>query len=56
MESTDKAQLDDFRKRKYNAIADDKYGREVFLAESPYALQMAQEKFDKIKFHFTSEF
>ncbi|HAN19880.1 MAG: peptide chain release factor 3 [Bacteroidetes bacterium GWC2_33_15] len=56
MESSDKAQLEDFRKRKYNALADDKYGREVFLAESPYALQMAQEKFDKIKFHFTSEF
>jgi peptide chain release factor 3 len=56
MESADKTQLEDFRKRKYNAIADDKYGREVFLAESPYALQMAQEKFDKIKFHFTSEF
>jgi len=56
MESKDKAQLEDFRKRKYNAIAEDKFGREVFLAESTYALQMAQEKFDKIKFHFTSEF
>jgi peptide chain release factor 3 len=37
-------------------LAIDKHGREVFMAESPYALQMAQEKFDKIKFHFTSEF
>jgi peptide chain release factor 3 len=56
IESNDKEQLEDFRKRKYNVLAIDKHGREVFLAESPYALQMAQEKFDKIKFHFTSEF
>src|SRR6056297_291074 len=56
IESNDKEQLEDFRRRKYNALAIDKYGREVFMAESPYALQMAQEKFDKIKFHFTSEF
>jgi peptide chain release factor 3 len=56
IQGEDKDQLEDFRKRKYNALAIDKYGREVFMAESPYALQMAQQKFDKIKFHFTSEF
>jgi len=56
IQSEDKQQLEDFRKRKYNTLAIDKYGREVFMAESPYALQMAQDKFDKIKFHFTSEF
>ncbi len=56
IESNDKEQLEDFRRRKYNALAIDKYGREVFMAESRYALQMAQEKFDKINFHFTSEF
>jgi peptide chain release factor 3 len=56
IESSDKEQIDDFRKRKHSNLASDKWGREVFLAESPYALQMAQEKFDRIKFHFTSEF
>ncbi|HSH50314.1 MAG TPA: peptide chain release factor 3 [Bacteroidales bacterium] len=56
IESNDKEQLEDFRKRKYNVLAIDKHRREVFMAESPYALQMAQKKFDKIKFHFTSEF
>ena len=56
IESQSKEQLDDFRKRKFNSMALDKWGREVFLAESPYALQMAIEKFDKIQFHFTSEF
>ncbi|MCK5168231.1 MAG: peptide chain release factor 3, partial [Bacteroidales bacterium] len=56
IQSADKVQLEDFRKRKYNNIAIDKHGREVFMAESPYSLQMAQQKFDKINFHFTSEF
>jgi len=56
IQSEDKTQLEDFRKRKYANIAIDKHGREVFMADSPYALQMAQQNFDKIKFHFTSEF
>jgi peptide chain release factor 3 len=55
-ESDDKAQLDDFSARKFNYIALDKHNRPVYLAESSYSLQMAQEKFDKIRFHFTSEF
>jgi len=56
IETSNKAQLDDFRIRKYNNLALDKQGREVFLADSPYSLQMAIEKFTDIKFHFTSEF
>jgi peptide chain release factor 3 len=56
IESDNKLQLDDFRIRKYNNLAFDKYGREVFLADTPYALQMAQEKFTDIRFYFTSEF
>lgn len=54
---TDHAEtLKDFRMRKYQQLARDKEGREVYLAESAYALQMAQEKFPEISFHFTSEF
>ncbi len=56
IESSNMEQLKDFRVRKYANLATDKHGREVFLAESPYALQMAQDKFTDIKFHFTSEF
>lgn len=56
IESNDKTELEDFKRRKYQYIAEDKHGREVFLADSAYSLQMAQEKFGKIKFHFTSEF
>ncbi len=56
IESDNQEQLDDFRKRKYNNMALDKRGREVFLADTSYALSLAIEKFPDIHFHFTSEF
>ena len=56
IESDNKEQLEDFMKRKYTYMAVDKHGRNVFLADSPYSLQMAQEKFTDIRFYFTSEF
>ena len=37
-------------------MALDTEGRDVFLADSNYVLQMAQQDFPKITFHFTSEF
>ena len=40
----------------YKRQAFDKHGREVFLADTSYALSLAQEKFPDIRFHFTSEF
>ena len=54
--SKNKAQLEDFKKRKYQSLAVDKRGCDVFLAESAYALEMAQQNFPEIEFHFTSEF
>ncbi len=54
--SNNKEQLEDFRARKAGQIAFDKEGREVFLAETPFALQMAMEKYKDIHFYFTSEF
>ena len=54
--SDNEAQLADFKNRKAINLAEDKEGRDVFLAESPYALQMAMEKYPDIEFHFTSEF
>ena len=56
IESDNAAQLADFKKRKYTNMALDKHGRDVFLADTGYALQMAQEKFPDIRFKFTSEF
>jgi peptide chain release factor 3 len=37
-------------------MATDKDEKPVFLAESAWALQMAQEKYPDIKFYFKSEF
>ena len=56
IESDDDQELDAFKKRKYQYMACDREGRDVFLADSNYVLQMAQQDFKHIKFHFTSEF
>ena len=56
IESDDPQELENFKKRKYQYMATDKDGRDVFLADSGYVLSMAQEDFKHIKFHFTSEF
>lgn len=56
LESDDAEQLANFKKRKYQYLAYDKQGRDVFLAESNYMLMMAQQDFKNIKFHFSSEY
>ncbi|MGL4908588.1 MAG: peptide chain release factor 3 [Bacteroidales bacterium] len=55
IESTNKTQMQDFMQRKHTNMAKDKHGRDVFLADSSYSLQMAQENFKDIQFYFTSE-
>lgn len=54
--SEDQNELDKFIDMKLNALAEDKDGKLVFLADSAWALQMAQEQYPKITFHFKSEF
>ena len=56
IESDDAEALEHFKKRKYQYMARDTEGRDVFLADSGYVLQMAQQDFPAIRFHFTSEF
>ena len=56
IEADDPAELENFKKRKYQYMAKDIEGRDVFLADSGYVLSMAQQDFEHIKFHFTSEF
>ena len=56
IESDDAEELENFKRRKYQYMAKDIDGRDVFLADSAYVLQMAQNDFKSIKFHFTSEF
>ncbi len=56
IESDDEEALAAFKRRKHQFMATDREGRDVFLADSAYVLQMAQTDFPKIKFHFSSEF
>ncbi len=56
IESDNPAELEDFKKRKYQYMALDKEGRDVFLAESNYILMMARQDFKNIRFHFSSEY
>ena len=56
IESDNVEQLADFKRRKHSNMAVDKHGRDVFLADTSYALALAQENFKDIRFHFTSEF
>lgn len=56
IKSDNKAEIEDFKQRKAQYMAVDKHGRDVFLADSSFMLQMAQENFKNIEFFFTSEF
>jgi peptide chain release factor 3 len=56
IEAIDPRELADFKLHKAPYIARDKRGRDVFLAESPYMLQVARDNYKNLLFHFTSEF
>ncbi|MGO2102376.1 MAG: peptide chain release factor 3, partial [Psychroflexus halocasei] len=49
-------EFQDFKRVKSKFLAKDKHDQLVFLADSPFSLQMTQQKYPSIKFHFTSEF
>ncbi|GGD43972.1 peptide chain release factor 3 [Muriicola marianensis] len=46
----------EFKRVKQKFLAKDKRGQLVFLADSAFSLQMTQQKYPKVKLHFTSEF
>ncbi|MDD7438488.1 MAG: peptide chain release factor 3 [Bacteroidales bacterium] len=52
----DSTVLEEFKRRKMQYMAVDTHGRDVYLADSAYLLNMAKEEFPQISFHFTSEF
>ncbi|MDR1331461.1 MAG: peptide chain release factor 3 [Tannerella sp.] len=56
IEGDDGAEMANFMRRKSAYMATDREGRDVYMADSPYVLTMAQQDFPGIKFHFTSEF
>ncbi len=55
VESDNATQLADFKRRKHTNMAKDKHDRDVFLADTSYALTLAQENFKDLRFYFTSE-
>ena len=54
--SDDPDKLADFKRRKAQYMAIDSLGRDVYLADSPYMLRMAEEEFPSLAFHFSSEY
>lgn len=46
----------EFKRVKQKFLATDKKGQLVFLADSPFSLQMTQQKYPSVKLHYTSEF
>ncbi len=46
----------EFKRVKQKFLATDKQGQLVFLADSAFSLQMTQQKYPSVKFHFSSEF
>ena len=56
IDSRNPQQLAEFKKLKQRYLAEDKYGKLVFLADSAFSLQMSQEKFDGLTFHLKSEY
>ncbi len=56
IDSDDEIELSRFVDMKLNNLAEDKEGQLVFLADSAWALQMAQEQYPRIRFHAKSEF
>ncbi len=54
--SEDQKKLNEFIDSKQRHIARDKDGKLVFMAETKAWLQMVQDNFPEIDFHFTSEF
>jgi len=52
----DKKEMEDFKTRKYQYMAVDKHGRDVFMADSQYTLDLAVQNFPNIKFFFKAEY
>lgn len=54
--SKNETKLAEFIRKKANYMAKDKEGRNVYLAESRWMLESAQNDYPDLVFHFTSEF
>ena len=54
--SDDQSKIDAFKRAKTSNVATDTDGNLVFLAETPFLLQIAERDYPEITFHRTSEF
>jgi peptide chain release factor 3 len=50
------AEFEEFKRVKQRYLARDKKGQLVFLADSPFTVQMTQDKYPSVKLRFVSEF
>jgi len=50
------AEYKDFKRVKQRYLAKDKYGKQVFLADSPFSFEMTKSKYPSVKLHEKSEF
>jgi len=55
-EDTKNEEFAEFKRVKQRYLAKDKQGKLVFLADSAFSIQMAQQKYPTVNLHFTSEF
>ena len=55
-EGSKNSEFEEFKRVKQRFLAKDKQGQLVFLSDSSFSLQMTQQKYPTVKFHFTSEF
>jgi peptide chain release factor 3 len=56
VEDENSEEFKEFTRIKSKYLARDKRNQLVFLADSAFSLQMTQDKYKSLKFHFTSEF
>lgn len=55
-EDESNSEFEEFKRVKQRYLAKDKQGQMVFLADSAFSLQMTEQKYPSIKFHYSSEF
>lgn len=55
-EDPNNEEFTEFKRVKQKFLAHDKQGQLVFLADSPFSIQMAQQKYPSVKLHFVSEY
>src|SRR5690554_4805582 len=55
-EDANNEEIKEFKRVKQKFLATDKRGQLVFLADSPFSLQMTHQKYPNVKLHFVSEF